>query len=852
MHPGKQDLIGRSLDHYRIVDLIGAGGMGAVYRGRDLQLDRDVAIKVLLEELADNPNRLRRFEREAKALAALSHPNILGIHDFGTDSGRSYAVMELLEGRSLREQLDRDGPFSWHETAEIGAAVADGLAAAHSKGVIHRDLKPSNLFLTDDSMVKILDFGLARVERLSQEEAANPCDATITRLGSVIGTTGYMSPEQVRGRTVDHRSDFFSLACVLYEMVAGAKAFEGDSDADTMAAILKEEPPELRSSGVRLPPELEGVIRRCLAKRPEARFQSAEDLAHALRLISSKTGARISRSTRPWRSFLRPRWWMAVAGAVLVVVGLVLYSEHLMDPLDSDGSPPQEDTTVAAVAAIPSISEREDPTSTPSMEAFRLYREGRRLVRNGRNAEAIEVTRQALEIDPEFIRAINQMAAATGNLGYASERERYRRRAFELREHLPLEWRIEVEAKHYLERDQTATDAIVAFERLRTHETGYHDINYTNFLNRIERFEEGAAVLEEVIAAQVAPSNWSGFSVTLAASLVGMGHFDDARRVLEDFIERHPESTPVRLALAEVSLYSRQFDRAAEEIEASGLDNDSPEFRFLAWRLAVVSGRWEEAERIAASSKDPWPVPRVLDLALRGRSGEVVTLLEKTVESTSDPFARARWRNSLAIAHLARGERESAHLQLEMSLQEGRNETFDRALFLQAVSLASYGDARGAAERAEQLERRAEQLPSDREMRRWHHLQGELALLRGDTAAAIAELELAESMLRPGSLLSHVSIWDSLARANEAAGDQAGEERTLLKIIDGGILRVEFPFIWVRSHYRMALLLESRGDRADRACELYRTFAELWADGDLDLDKVELARLKVRGDACLP
>ena len=167
------------------------------------------------------------------------------------------------------------------------------------------------------------------------------------------------------------------------------------------------------------------------------------------------------------------------------------------------------------------------------------------------------------------------------------------------------------------------------------------------------------------------------------------------------------------------------------------------------------------------------------------------------------------------------------------------------------MSLASYGEAYEAAEKAEQLKRRAEQLPSNREIRRWHHLQGELALLRGDTAAAIAELELAESMLRPGSRLSHVPIWDSLAQAYEAADNQAGEERTLLKIIDAGILRVEFPFIWVRSHYRLALLFESRGDRADRACELYQTFAELWAEGDLDLDKVEQARRKARSDACL-
>jgi serine/threonine protein kinase len=230
---------GDRLGRYEILGALGAGGMGEVYRAHDERLDRDVAIKVLPADVAQDPDRLARFEREARAVARLEHPNILAIHDFGTEDDITYAVAELLEGETLRERVPSGG-VGWQKAAEIGGAIANGLDAAHGKGIVHRDLKPENIFLTSDGRVKILDFGLALV---TEQLDAEGDTATLTPAGTVpgtfMGTVGYMSPEQVRGKPADQRSDIFALGCVLYEMLTGENAFSRDSAADIQAAILK-------------------------------------------------------------------------------------------------------------------------------------------------------------------------------------------------------------------------------------------------------------------------------------------------------------------------------------------------------------------------------------------------------------------------------------------------------------------------------------------------------------------------------------------------------------------------------------------------------------------------------------
>jgi eukaryotic-like serine/threonine-protein kinase len=275
--------VGTRLGPYEILAPLGAGGMGEVYRARDTKLDRDVAIKLLPESIASDPDSLARFEREAKAVAALSHPNILSIFDFGMHDGISYAVMELLEGATLRGKLDA-GPISQRQAVDYALQAARGLSAAHERGIVHRDLKPENLFVTKDGRLKILDFGLAKrteLEKTGQKTSA-PTESKHTEPGVVMGTVGYMSPEQVRGFPVDHRSDVFSFGATLYELLSGKRAFERGTPADTMSAILKEEPPELSESGRNISPALDQVVRHCLEKDRENRFQSAKDIAFAL------------------------------------------------------------------------------------------------------------------------------------------------------------------------------------------------------------------------------------------------------------------------------------------------------------------------------------------------------------------------------------------------------------------------------------------------------------------------------------------------------------------------------------------------------------------------------------------
>ena len=280
---------GTRLGPYEILAPLGAGGMGEVYRARDSKLERDVAVKVLPAHLTSNPDALGRFEREAKAVAALSHPNILAIFDFGTHEGVSYAVTELLEGETLRGKLD-GSTVTQRQAVDWCLQVAKGLSAAHGKGIVHRDLKPDNVFVSNDGHVKILDFGLAkRVDAAPEDHTNAPTGSGHTEPGTVLGTMGYMSPEQVRGLPVDHRTDLFSFGAILYELLAGRKAFKKDTASDTIAAILKEEPPELVHSGRNISPALDHIVRHCLEKDRENRFQSAKDVAFALSEASSPT-----------------------------------------------------------------------------------------------------------------------------------------------------------------------------------------------------------------------------------------------------------------------------------------------------------------------------------------------------------------------------------------------------------------------------------------------------------------------------------------------------------------------------------------------------------------------------------
>ncbi len=321
---------GTKLGPYEIVGSLGAGGMGEVYRARDTRLGRDVALKILPESFARETDRLHRFEQEARAVAALNHPNILAIFDTGQNNGSPFLVSELLEGDTLREILD-GGALPQRKVIDHGVQIAQGLAAAHEKGIVHRDLKPENIFITKDGRIKILDFGLAKLAQKAGLADGVTLTSSHTAAGVVMGTASYMAPEQVRGDGADARTDIFAFGAVLYEMLSGTRAFRRETTAETMTAVLKEDPPELSDPGHAVSPALDRIVRRCLEKSPEQRFQSAKDLSFALSALSgtnSSGTARIAGTRRKVPLLLRA----AVALVLLAGVGVTWWVARRPEP----------------------------------------------------------------------------------------------------------------------------------------------------------------------------------------------------------------------------------------------------------------------------------------------------------------------------------------------------------------------------------------------------------------------------------------------------------------------------------------------------------------------------------------
>jgi len=343
------------LGPYEITALLGAGGMGEVYRARDTRIGREVALKVLPASYSADPDRLRRFEQEARAAGALNHPNVLTLHDVGRHDGTPYIVSELLDGETLRAKLSR-GPLCVAKALDYAMQIARGLAAAHDRGIVHRDLKPENVFVTRDERVKILDFGIAKLIEPARPDEAIDEAATATRgteAGTVVGTAGYMSPEQVRGRPADHRSDLFSFGAILHEMLTGRRTFKGESGVETMNAVLKGEPSPIVEANPQVPPLLERIVRRCLEKSPENRFQSAQDLAFALDAIE--------RSPRP--PVLKAKrgiaWAVAVLAAVTAVIAIVFLRRRAPEerrPLRSSILPPENTSFVSGGQVHPALS----------------------------------------------------------------------------------------------------------------------------------------------------------------------------------------------------------------------------------------------------------------------------------------------------------------------------------------------------------------------------------------------------------------------------------------------------------------------------------------------------------------
>jgi serine/threonine-protein kinase len=411
-------MIGETISHYQIIEQIGVGGMGEVYRAHDPRLDREVAIKVLPTSLSGEPERLARFEREARAAGALNHPNILAVYDVGSHDDVPYIVTELLTGDSLRDRIDAR-TLTPRKAVDVAAQIAEGLAAAHAKNIVHRDLKPENVMLTRDGHVKILDFGLAKLvqrETRTADGTAVPTTTMVTEAGSVVGTVSYMSPEQLHGAQVDHRSDIFSFGVVMYEMLSGRRPFTGDSKAQIVASILRDEPAELSDPEHRVPPALARVIRQCLEKRPEERFESAHDLAFMLRAISA------SGDSAPVAA-VRPRRRQRLATTALALMAVAAIAVALWQVIGLFATPALPDRK--QLALIPFEAAGEDPETTlVAAGLVDTVADGLLLVEQQTEGEVWWTPRSVATTSEQAWRLDNATLAIEGNVRIQADRAR--------------------------------------------------------------------------------------------------------------------------------------------------------------------------------------------------------------------------------------------------------------------------------------------------------------------------------------------------------------------------------------------------------------------------------------------
>ena len=358
-------MVGTTLSHYRVLELLGRGGMGEVYAAEDLKLRRRVALKVLPVETAENPERRRRFEREAQAVASLNHPGIVTIYSVEHDAGRSFLTMELVEGRTL-EQAVPEGGLPLPEFLRIAIQLADAVHAAHERGILHRDLKPGNVMVTKDGRVKVLDFGLAKLVDAAPVAALNLQGPLTTTSGQIVGTLSYMAPEQAEGRTIDHRADIFGLGVLLYELAAGIRPFGGESNVALLTALLRDTPRPVTDMRTDLPPALAPIVQRCLEKDPVARYQSAGDVRAALEALRISTTPALHRPL--------PSWVLPAAVATIVFLTGVLVWVAMPQPVDSVAatqlSAPAAETAVLITGRQVAMLDFANNTDDPALGAF--------------------------------------------------------------------------------------------------------------------------------------------------------------------------------------------------------------------------------------------------------------------------------------------------------------------------------------------------------------------------------------------------------------------------------------------------------------------------------------------------
>jgi non-specific serine/threonine protein kinase len=585
------------LGRYEILSSLGTGGMGEVYRARDTRLERDVAIKVLPERLANDPASLARFQREARAVAALSHSNIVAIFDVDLDQGRPYVVMELLEGETLGHCLKRSA-LDWRSALAIATAVADGVAAAHLKGIIHRDLKPDNIYLTARGGVKVLDFGLARVVKETAPTKALSATVTFeTQQGALLGTVSYMAPEQVRGQHADARSDVFALGCVLYEMVTGRRPFPGETTADVMVAILHSPPPLLSESGRSRPAALDRTIARCLEKEPARRFPSAVELAAALRAIPLDPSVQDSVREHAGDTLTEPPARPRAAPSV-AVLPFVNMSSDPENEYFSDG---------LAEELINVLSKVEGLRVASRTSAFAFKGKNEDIRRLGEQLNVRTVLQGSVRKSGNRLR----ISAQLGNVadGFQLWSETYNRQLEdvfaiqdEIAQNIARALRVLLTEKdrQALERRPTAAD-VRAYEYYLRGMQLFHQFSRKALEAAVDMFTRAIEIDPGYARAHAGLADcysslytyWNVRGDTLAK----------AEAASQQALDRDHELAEAHTAHGVTLAIARRFDEAHQEFEtAIQLDPTSFEARYFYGRACMAEGRLEDAARLFAEA----------------------------------------------------------------------------------------------------------------------------------------------------------------------------------------------------------------------------------------------------------
>jgi serine/threonine-protein kinase len=680
-------LAGSRLGPYEILSPLGAGGMGQVWRARDTRLDRFVAIKILPDELVEDADALARFEREAKAVAALSHPNILAIHDFARQGSVVYAVMELLEGETLGDRLAAD-TLSARRAVEYALQIAHGLAAAHERGIVHRDLKPQNVFVTRDGQIKLLDFGLAKSTRSSMGGQTG----ALTQPGLVLGTVGYMSPEQVRGEGVDYRSDIFAFGIILYEMLAGQRAFQRDSDVETMIAILKEDPAELMPAGHAVPRELTELVAHCLEKSPEQRFQSARDLAFALK-VQEREGWPISGSTAPGSGARHA----AAREASIAVLPFRNLSAGPENDYFSDGMTEEIINALTKIEALHVASRTssfafkgkdEDVRKIGSALGVGTVLEGS-VRQSGRK---LRITAQLIDVasgyhlwSERYDREMEDVFAVQDEIARSIADTLKVRLLPAEEERLAARGTADIEAyNHYLKgryhfNRREPREAIAEFERALAIDPRYTDA-YTGLADSycIHGFYGGIPTVDALARARKAARKAHDLepdSADVHVSLALVEHYfgwdlDREEVELRRAMEISPRSAAAYSWLGLMLPFRRRFSEGLELArKAAELEPHSANIQTnVGWALCVAR-RFEDAVReferaLAIDPNAPYPLWSIaIPLQSLGRYGEAVATLEKAVELTLR--RQTFYLALLGAANAYAGRRSQALRQLE-------------------------------------------------------------------------------------------------------------------------------------------------------------------------------------------